>query len=260
MITIVVANAKGGVGKSTTAVHLATGYAKEGERVALVDLDPQANATHWLLGPVPPATKGAFHLLTSAAPIDGTEFLPAPGRENLTVAPATPSLRTADLAITQQTGGQMVLRESLQAVREYFDYVVVDCPPNLGLTVLSAICAADVILAPVFPAFMSFGGLQQLEETIALTRQRLPVKPELIGYLLFAADMREAITAETRAALKQRTGHKLYHAAVRVSAAAKALPGSHKTAWDQGVDARGRNDYLEVLRETNQRLEALGLA
>lgn len=255
MRTFAIANSKGGVGKTTLAVHLATGLAREGHRVLLADLDPQANATGWLLGPLEPAARGVADVLTKGRPPDAGELHPVPGRDGLTVLPSTPSLAGADLALAGEVAGETVLRRALAPLRTRFDFVVLDCPPTLGLTVLSALCAADTVIAPVLGAYLSLTGLKRLEDTCERIRERLGARTRVLGYVLFAADPREAITAEARELLEREAPGRLLSAEVRVSTAAKALPARRETAWDEGADPRGAEDYPAVLAEIMARLE-----
>lgn len=257
MITLAVANAKGGVGKSTTAVHLATGFARQKKKVLFVDLDPQANSTQWLLGELPPETKGAADLLLNDGPPSKEEIHAVPERERLWMVPATPKLATTDVFLAQAAGGQMVLRDALAELAKEYDYAILDCPPNFNVTVLNALCASDGVIAPVLAAFMSLAGLQRLEDTIQRIKKRLNVRTSVLGYVLFAADSREAITTEARNLLRQAAGEKLFKSEIRVSTAAKSLPAHRKVAWDAGADERGAEDYKSLLKELSGHLRSL---
>lgn len=252
MVTLAVVNAKGGTGKTSLAVHLAAGLALKGKRTVLVDLDPQGNASQWLLGPLPSDALGAAQAI--AAGRIGAEHLRAvPGRERLAVVPSTAALAGLDLALAQEVAGETLLRRALERLRDA-DAVILDCPPSLGLPVLSALVAADAALAPVLPGFLSLAGLARLEETCARVRERLNVRTRVLGYVMFGADSREGITGETRDVLAAEAPGKLYRAEVRVSTAAKSLPARRALAWDAGADARGATDYAAILAETLHRL------
>lgn len=251
MRVLAVANAKGGTGKTTLAVHLAAGLARQGRRVLLVDLDPQANATQWLLATVAAGSAGAFEALTGD--IDPGHIHEAPGRPGLWVLPASPALARAELALAGEVAGETLLRAALEELDGY-DVAILDCPPSLGLTVLSALVAADGVVAPVPAAYLSLTGLGRLAETVERVRARLNARVRILGYVLFAADGREAITAETREVLRGEAGRRLYRAEVRVSTAAKSLPARHATAWEPSEDRRGAEDYPAVLAETMARL------
>ncbi len=255
MRTLAVTNTKGGVGKTSLAVHLAAGLAQRKRRVLLIDLDPQANATQWLLGALPDDAQGIADALLRDRPL-GDGHLIDSASNGLTVAPATAELSRVDLALASEVAGETTLRRSLEPLRRRFDMVVLDCPGNLGMSVLNAFCAADAVIAPVRAAFMSLMGLRRLEETAKRIRERLNVGTYVLGYVLFAVDPREAITSETREILKQEAGAKLFRSEIRISTAAKALPARRLTAWTPGADARGREDYQAILAETLSRLSS----
>lgn len=255
MRTIALAGAKGGVGKTSVAVHLAVGLAAKGKRVLAVDLDGTGHLTTWLLGL---GVRGGPSKGTGDALLDdaiGPDYWrEVPGRDRLTLLPATAALQGADLALANTNGGQAILRGLLDQVAEGFDFCIIDCPPSLGLYTFSALCAAQAVVAPVLCAPLALSGLRQLEENIALARKRLGASASLIGFLPFATDPREAITATVREMLEDANKSKVYRSEVRVSAAAKSLPAHRMTAWDAGQDPRGLEDYQAVMAETLDRL------
>lgn len=253
--TIAVANAKGGAGKTTLAVHLAAGLARAGQRTLLVDLDSQANATGWLLGPLPASAPGVADSLVRGVPLERV-LLDAPGRPGMTIAPATPALAGADLALAGEVGGETLLAKALEPVASRFDAVVLDCPPNLGLSVVSALYAARWLVAPVPPSFLALAGLNRLKATLERVRERLNARTDVLAYVLFDVDAREGISAEARAFLRREAPGLLLKAEVRTSAAAKSLPAHRLTAWDAGADPRGLEDYSALLAEFQQRLAA----
>ncbi len=253
MIVLAVANAKGGTLKTTLAVHLAAGLARQGARVLLADLDPQGNASTWLVGDTP-ATAGAAEALRGHLTLEHTHDVPAhPG---LRLLHGGPTLAGAEITLAAEVAGETLLRRALMRLAGRFEYVVLDCPPALGLTVVSALVAADGVIVPLPPAFLALAGLARLEETLDRVVERLGAKARLLGAVLVAADPREAITGEIRALLRAELGPKCYRAEVRVSTAAKALPAHRRTAWDDGADPRGAEDYAAVLTETLKRLRA----
>jgi chromosome partitioning protein len=253
MRTIAIANAKGGTCKTTFAVHLATGLARD-RRVLLVDLDPQANATGWLLGPLAREQRGVAEVLTQATAPGPGELVDVPRHERLKMLPATQALASVDSVLAAEVAGERALAEALAPLESDFDAVIIDCPPTMGILVLTALCAADAVIAPVLPAFLSLSGLSKLESTVERVRRRLNASTRVAGYVLIGADPREAITTEVRDVLAKEAGDRLFRTQVRVSTAAKALPARHALAWDAGADRRGAEDYPAVLAETLERL------
>lgn len=254
MRTIALAGAKGGVGKTSVAIHLAEGLRRQGRRVLLIDLDPTGHLSTWLLGLDRSPGKGTAEALLDDA-IGPAYYRDVEGRPGLSLMPATPALQGADLTLAQTNGGQAILRGLLGEVARSFDFAVLDCPPSLGIYTFSALCAASAVLAPVPCTPLALVGLRLLEENVALARKRLGASAAIIGFLPFAADPRESLTAETRTMLEDAAKALVYRSEVRVSAAAKALPLHRATAWDDGRDPRGREDYQAVLRETMSRWE-----
>ena len=252
MLTLAVANAKGGTLKTTAAVHLAVGLAKKGHRVLLADLDPQGNASTWLLGDIP-NSPGAAEVLKGHLRLE--DAVEVPGCRGLVLLHGGPNMAGAEIALASEVAGETLLRRALARQAERFDYVVLDCPPSLGLTVLSALVAADGVIVPLLPSFLALAGLARLEETLERVVDRLGAKARLLGVVLVGVDPREAITGEIRELLRREIGRKLYRAEVRVSTAAKVLPATKRTAWDDGADPRGAEDYPAFIAETLTRLK-----
>jgi chromosome partitioning protein len=255
--TLAIANAKGGTGKTTLAVHLAVGLARRGRRVLLVDLDPQGSASTWLLG-LDHGIGGGVAEALLARRIGPDHAHLVPGYEKrLMILPATPGLEVAKDQIASRPVAHLTLRRALRDVAASYDDVVLDCPPAVGFLTVSALCAADAVLAPVLAAYLSLAGLRRLGELVAEVREGLESTVQVLGHVLFAADPREAITQEARATLQGATGAKLLRSEVRISTAAKSLPARRMTAWDDGADERGREDYPRLLREVAANLGAL---
>jgi chromosome partitioning protein len=252
--TLVIGNSKGGAGKTTLAVNLAAGLARDGKRVLLVDLDPQGNATSWLFGVGGAPGKGIAEALLERR-LTAENIHPVPERPGLALAPSTRALATADLTLASATGGQAILRRLLERQAGDWDFAIIDTPPAVGVYVVSAIVAADGVLAPFPAAFLSFAGLRVLEQTVDEAREYLGSSAKVLGYVLFGADAREGVTAEARGLVESERPGMLLKAEVRVSTAAKTSPARRRTAFDAGEDPRGAEDYPAILRETLARLE-----
>lgn len=254
MQVVALASGKGGSGKTTLAVHVAEGLRRQGRRVLLADLDPTGHATAWLLGMAGTDGQGAADALREDR-IEDAHLRAVEGREGLQLLPATPALHAVGKWIAGEPRPDEILRGLLRAAGARWDFAVLDCPPDLGSLTLNALCAADGIVAPVLPGVLALGGLRALEGTVAkLERRGEGQVGRVLGYVLFAADERERITGEARDLLRREAPGRLFRAEVRTSASAKVLPLRRETAWDEGTDARGAEDYPAVLRETLARL------
>ncbi len=249
MRVLACANSKGGVGKTSLAVHVGTGCALDGQRVLLVDLDPGGHATTWLLGDR--AEVGIAEAIV-AGHLEPQHVVELPARPGLTLAPASPLLEGLEAALSRQFAKETLLAAVLAEAADAFDLAIIDCPPSTGFLTQSAIHAATDVLCPVMAGYLGIAGLVDIQTLLAQVRKRSRSKASLLGCLLIAADDREGVTDETRQMLDARTR---FRAEVRVSTAAKRLPAQRAVAWDPGLDERGREDYAAVLREMRRRLE-----
>lgn len=255
MKAIALANSKGGTGKTACAVHIATGLARRKKRVLLVDLDYQQNSTRWLLGREMLGDEpGAPEALESAR-IEDSMLQEVEGWPTLQLLPSTRRLPAAELAVASAPAGQAHLRRALSKAQSHWDFVVIDCAPNLGTGTVAGLCAADFVFVPIPPAYLSLMGVGGLEATVTRLRDGFGVATVVGGYILFAVDSREGLASATRQLLQREAKGKLMRAEVRLSTAGKRLPELRQTAWDAGADPRGAEDYGAVLDEVIKRCE-----
>lgn len=218
---LAIANQKGGVAKTTTAVNIAALLADEGKQVLLADMDPQGNATSGLGIEKTSGMRCIYDLLINDYPFDriccGTPV------EGLSILPATIQLSGAEVELVSMVNREKLLKNALASIRELFDYVIIDCPPTLGLLTINALTAADGVLIPVQCEYYALEGLGQLITTIELVKKHLNTNLEIFGTLLTMRDPRtnlsNQVADEVRNYFKEKTFEQSIYRNIRLSEA-----------------------------------------
>lgn len=243
---ISLANQKGGVGKTTTAVNLATIIAKKGKKVLLIDADPQGNATSGL-GVEKEVELSIYDVLVNETKIE--ETLQETIIKNLKVCPSNMSLAGAEVELVSMMSREQRLKEKLIDAKEKFDYIFIDCPPSLGLITLNAFTASDSVLIPVQCEYFALEGLGQLLNTINLVKKHLNKDIQIEGALLTMYDIRTNLSNQVVKEVKKYFDNKVYKTVIPRNVRLSEAPsyGMPITEYDQR--SKGAKSYIKFAKE-----------
>ncbi len=244
---VAVANQKGGVGKTTTTVNLGACLAAEGKRILLLDMDPQGNATSGL-----GVDKATARLSVYEALIDGAELAPAVVKTNtpgLCLVPSAIRLAGAEVELVSAREREHRLRRALSAIVGGYDYVLIDCPPSLGLLTLNALTAADALLVPIQCEYYALEGLTQLMGTVRLVRQRLNPALDIEGVVLTMFDGRTNLGSQVVAEVRKYFQGKVHTSVIPRNVRLSEAPSHGLPIHQYDARSSGALAYRDLARE-----------
>jgi chromosome partitioning protein len=250
MKRIVIANQKGGVAKTTTAVNLAWGLAQAGHRTLLIDMDPQANATFAVLGPAEPEAS-TYDLLIHDQPI---ETIIRPTKDaNLDILPSHIDLAGAEVELISKVGGQTLLRTKLTEAQLDYVYVIIDAPPSLGFLTINALAASQSVLIPVSTSIFALSGIAKLENTIMQVRRELN-SPELrISGVICTMYDNTNVARDALAELQKYFKELVFKTTIPKNIKLEEAHSRAESIYVYAGDSKGAEAYLELVKEVIDR-------
>ena len=243
---ISVANQKGGVGKTTTTINLSTMLAKKGKKVLLIDADPQGNATSGV-GAEKDVEFSTYDILATDAGME--QALEKTMIKNLLVCPSDINLAGAEVELVSMMSREQRLKEKLEDIKDSFDYILIDCPPSLGLITLNAFTASDSVLIPVQCEYYALEGLGQLINTINLVKKHLNKNLEVEGALLTMYDARTNLSNQVVKEVKKYFGEKVYKTVIPRNVRLSEAPSYGMPITEYDPRSNGAKSYEKFTKE-----------
>jgi chromosome partitioning protein len=248
---VAIANQKGGVGKTTTAINLAAALAMRGKRTLLIDLDPQANSTMSFLDVTPGARSVYDAIADPAVPLEDV-IVPSPV-ENLFVAPSRIALAKLEAKLVGEMDAHFRLKDKLEPLRKTYPHVVIDCPPALGLLTVNALVAATHLLIPIQSSYFALEGTDDLLETIEKVRARPNPALRILGVVITMHDKRTALARDIREQIQKVFGGKVFKTVITKSVRLEESPAYKESIFTFAPESAGATEYYRLCEEVIDR-------
>lgn len=257
MRIIAIVNQKGGVGKTTSVINLGAGLARQGRKVLLIDMDPQAGLTYSLGIQADELTKTIYDVLMGRAGLPEVIIKHGTDGSSFDFIPSNINLEGSEIELGGTPGRELVLKEAITEVRDDYDYIFIDAPPRMTLLTMNVLVASKELFITLQTEYLALNGLKLLLDSIDLVRQRLNPGLEITGILATLHDKRRGLDLAVVRTIKEHFGKKIFKTIIRKSVALAEAPSHGKDIFEYGPKSQGAKDYealtLEVIAQEKKR-------
>jgi chromosome partitioning protein len=249
---VAIANQKGGVGKTTTAINLAAALALRGKPTLLIDLDPQANSTMSFLD-IGEVDRSVYDAIADSA-VALTDVIKPTPQKNLFIAPSRIALAKLEAKLVGELDSHFRLKDRIEVIRKQFTHIVIDCPPTLGLLTVNALVAATHLLIPIQSSYFALEGTDDLLETIEKVRARANPGLRILGVVITMHDKRTALARDIRVQIDKVFGKKVFKTVITKSVRLEESPAYKESIFSFAPDSTGATEYYRLCEEVMDRV------
>ncbi len=247
MKVIAILNHKGGTGKTTSSLNIGAGLAKLNKKVLLIDIDPQTNLSEGL--GVRNVERSIYQSIKEETALPILNIT-----ENLDLVPSSIDLLAAELEMVSRFGREIIIKKLLNPIKSDYDYIVLDCPPAMGMLTINAIVASDTLLIPLEAEFYSYTGIDKLVDIIQKVRDNYNEKLTIGGVFITKYDARRALTEKMKTSIGKYFGDKLFDTTIRINVALSEAQLSGKSVFDYDPNSNGAKDYSDLVNEMTAKI------
>ena len=251
MKILAICNQKGGVGKTTTSINLAASLAHLKNKVLLIDTDPQANATSGVGVDKATISQSIYNILVDE--VDINDVIVKTAYENLDIVPSSIALAGAEVELVSAISREQRMKNAISEIKEDYDYVVIDCPPSLGLITLNSLTAADGVIIPVQTEYYALEGLSQLMNTFNIVRKHLNSKLDIFGVLLTMTDSRTNISNQVAEQVRAHFKEKAFDTVIARTVRLSEAPSFGEPIIEYAKNSNGAKQYVSLAKEVIER-------